>query len=86
MQQLSLLDLPPIEDEPASIVVIPAPVSASVNPHELAWLQAKAGFYLRLMNKFMDGHKCRQEVRSAELVRIYELREQVLATIEEMER
>lgn len=86
MQQLSLLDLPPIEEEPAPVVVISAPVSASINPHELAWLQARADYYLKLMNRYMDGHKCRQEVRSAELVRVYELREQVLATIEEMER
>lgn len=92
MQQLSLLDLPPVEDEPEPVTHNPIPIThnplplTSAERHTLRWLHARANYYLRLMNRFMDGKRCSQEVRSAELVRVYELREEVLAAIHLLEK
>lgn len=85
MQQLSLLDLPiPDESEPQPVVTHPLPLT-SAERHTLRWLNAKADYYLRLMNRFLDGSRCSQEVRSAELVRVYELREVTLVAIYDLE-
>jgi hypothetical protein len=85
--QLNLLDLPPISvpDEPQPIADRPLPVTPA-NPHTLAWLNAKADYYLKLMNRFMDAKRIPQEVKQAEFLRVYELREQVLERIAELER
>lgn len=94
MEQLSLLDLSSAPAEPElAPVVATAPLSVSdcsndrpANRHVLAWLEAKADYYLKLMNRLMDAKRISQEVKTAEIVRVYELREDTLAKFYELER
>lgn len=73
--QLDIFSLEPLPLEP----IAPAPpLPQPPNPHTVAWQQAKADFYLRLMNRFISGTRCSQSVRSHEITRLYNLRQQAL--------
>lgn len=76
--QLDLLSYQPTPEEMA----IPAPQPQPVNRHALAWQEAKADFYLRLMNRFMRG-SLPQQIKRHEIERLHQLRQQALAEMEE---
>lgn len=79
-EQLSLLDLPLLEE-----TFEPPPVPMPLNLSALAWQKTKESFYLKLMNRFMTGRLCAQAVRSHEITRLHQLRQQALAEIKRME-
>lgn len=79
MNQLNLLHYVP---EP-----VINPLSPTIQPSQAElWQQAKADFYLRLMQRFMNGRRCCLEVRRHEITRLYQLREQALIDLEAVQR
>ena len=78
-QQLALLDLPPVEDASQ-----PLPFAQPNHRQAIAWHTARAELYLRLMNRFLNGNRCSQEVRRHEISRLHSLRQQALAAIKEL--
>jgi hypothetical protein len=82
MLQLDLLTYQPTAEEMAS----PTPKPQPVNLHAIAWQETKAACYLSLMRRFMRGSLCSQAVRSHEIERLHQLRQECLRAIEEVNR
>lgn len=53
------------------------------NPHAIAWQEAKAAYYLTLINRFVGSSRCSTEVRRHETSRLFALRS---AALEELRR
>jgi hypothetical protein len=82
--QLSLLDYVPTPEE----IEEPqeqAPPSPSTNPHSIAWYQARADYYLRLISRFVNSDRIPKHVKRFEISRAYQLREQAIANLKEVQ-
>lgn len=86
IMQLDLLSYEPPPEEQGDPPLEPLPLEPEPrpNPHALDWQQTKADFYLRVMGRLMDGSLCPQSVRSHEIERLHNLRQQCLKQIKEL--
>jgi hypothetical protein len=83
--QLDLLtyQLTPEETEVKAECSNLQPIASPPNPHAIAWQEAKATYFLQLMNRFVYGSRCSPEVRKRETSRLFALR---AAALEELKR
>lgn len=84
MQQLDLLSYQLTPEELVGDGLPQAPRQASAPSPRTIWHETKAGFYLRLMSRFMSGSLCSGVVRRHEIARLHELRQRELAAIGEV--
>jgi hypothetical protein len=86
MQQLDLFTYEPTAVHavlPQALeIAVPTLQPQPLNPHAVAWWTCKADFYLQLISKFMSGTRCSRTVRSHEIQRLHQLREQAKAQIQ----
>lgn len=84
--QLDLLTYRPTEEEMAVGRDAPqnqTPIAPSPNQHAIAYHEARAAYYLRLMSRFVGGTRCSPEVKRHETTRLFEMR---LAALEKARR
>lgn len=71
------------------LTYIPTPQEIAEPPpqpkHAIAYHTAAAALYLRLMAKLMRSDRLSQSIRTYEITRLHQLRQQALARIEELE-
>ncbi|MBD3882117.1 hypothetical protein IFO70_10140 [Phormidium tenue FACHB-886] len=73
--QLDLLtyQLTPKETEVLGVCENLQPIAPPPNPHAIAWQEAKAAYYLSLINRFVGSSRCSAEVRRHETSRLLAL-------------
>ncbi|MBW4661013.1 MAG: hypothetical protein KME15_20240 [Drouetiella hepatica Uher 2000/2452] len=81
--QLDLLTYQPSPEEMTIAANPSSPVAPPANQHAIAWQEAKAAYYLRLMSRFVGTGRLSTEVNQREISRLFAMR---LAALEELRR